>query len=957
MKHTVNRRLIAFIAGLLCIMPAHSQKITGVTTAEPLTYESMDGRLKVLSEITFSSPLLKGQTLTLNGETLPFDGGAGSDRAAAWMPMIGGCDILELTEGGKTVSSFGVTAPIEKDWGIFSEGEIHLLQSSHQDIAWMDTPDYCRQDRIDNIIIPALGMMRNDPDITFEMEQTLNLMEFLQAHPERKDEVIQRYREGRFLWGATYNQPYEGLSSGEQLARQTVYGRKWIKDHLPGCDDFTASNMDVPGRAMQYPQILAKSGLKYLFISRMKEGLFDWSSPDGTSILTYSLGHYGWEKFVWHFFDSGVVNAYQKVRDRLRLWEAYYAEHHLPPHYAVLMSNDASKPDSYSDLIDSWNDIASKAEVSLPRLRYSTIDRYLSTMDTPEASREQISGERPDLWLYIHGPAHYRQTVDKRRAGVLLPAAELFSTVNWLSGGTYPSAELTHGWMASIYPDHGLGGKNGEITDAVFSDSLRVGRMVGEEVMRRETGSITAGIKGKKGDLILFNDLPWDRTSIAEVPVPYSLTEVRNSRGETVPSQTFSRGDSLFVRFPAQVPSAGYASFSIAPARKPTGLPEYVSAGENHYSNKWFDALLGDGGIVSLIDRSTGRNLLENERLAFGDILDAEYRGNGAGEFTRITDLTIYLGAPLLSSRHRANWKKTDEGSVFVTYENSYEDPYARIIQRITFYNDIRKIDFDVRLENFTGEHNRQYRILFPLNMKLARSDIRYEVPMAVSKVGRDELGIVPGGYGSWGTYVHHPKDSHPREIQNFISASGNGFGVTMSSCVAVGDWIDPSLEVADYPVLQGILLSSHKSCHGEGNWYHQTGTHDFHFSIFPHGEGWLNGYCDALAENHPLYASFKTDSRGRMPSEHSYISISDPLVSISAFKKADDDGSVIIRIVEMEGIDKDVTITLPFEVSGAEKCSIIEESLSPVPLAGRTLTLHVGHNAIETYKLFPAGK
>ena len=64
------------------------------------------------------------------------------------------------------------------------------------------------------------------------------------------------------------------------------------------------------------------------------------------------------------------------------------------------------------------------------------------------------------------------------------------------------------------------------------------------------------------------------------------------------------------------------------------------------------------------------------------------------------------------------------------------------------------------------------------------------------------------------------------------------GFGVTMSSCVAVCDWIDPSREMADYPILQGILLSSHKSCHGEGNWYHQTGTHSFHFSITTHEEG-----------------------------------------------------------------------------------------------------------------------
>ena len=38
-----------------------------------------------------------------------------------------------------------------------------------------------------------------------------------------------------------------------------------------------------------------------------------------------------------------------------------------------------------------------------------------------------------------------------------------------------------------------------------------------------------------------------------------------------------------------------------------------------------------------------------------------------------------------------------------------------------------------------------------------------------------------------------------------------------MATDVAVADWIDPTREAVDYPVLQGLLLASHKSCHGEG--------------------------------------------------------------------------------------------------------------------------------------------
>ena len=44
-----------------------------------------------------------------------------------------------------------------------------------------------------------------------------------QRSREKKGELIDLYKEGRFNWGATYNQPYEGLSSGEQLVRQAYY--------------------------------------------------------------------------------------------------------------------------------------------------------------------------------------------------------------------------------------------------------------------------------------------------------------------------------------------------------------------------------------------------------------------------------------------------------------------------------------------------------------------------------------------------------------------------------------------------------------------------------------------------------------------------------------------------------------------------------------------------------------
>ncbi|MGZ5498956.1 MAG: glycoside hydrolase family 38 N-terminal domain-containing protein, partial [Candidatus Aminicenantales bacterium] len=116
------------------------------------------------------------------------------------------------------------------------QGRLHIISSSHQDIAWMDSPEKCIAYRDTNCITPALAMMAKDPAYSFTMENMLNLMEYLERHPERAEEVDRLTREGRMEWGATFNQPYESLLSGEQLVREAYFGRLWLKKTVPGAD-------------------------------------------------------------------------------------------------------------------------------------------------------------------------------------------------------------------------------------------------------------------------------------------------------------------------------------------------------------------------------------------------------------------------------------------------------------------------------------------------------------------------------------------------------------------------------------------------------------------------------------------------------------------------------------------------------------------------------------------------
>ena len=119
------------------------------------------------------------------------------------------------------------------------------------------------------------------------------------------------------------------------------------------------------------------------------------------------------------------------------------------------------------------------------------------------------------------------------------------------------------------------------------------------------------------------------------------------------------------------------------------------------------------------------------------------------------------------------------------------------------------------------------------LPLALGCSEVSYEVPYGALTVGKDEM---PGAAGE--RYYVENKEQHPRGIGNWISAASDNLAVTLSSSVAVADYIDPTDNPVDYTILQPVLLVSRQSCHYEGNSYFQPGDHSFRFSLTSHEKG-----------------------------------------------------------------------------------------------------------------------
>ncbi len=847
-------------------------------------------------------------------------------------------------------------------------GKIYLMNSSHQDIAWMDSPENCIIERDTMLLSPLFEQARIDPDYRFDIEDVLMVREFIERHPEQKEEFAELLHSGRLTSGSTYIQPYEEMYSGESLVRQFYLGARWLTKEFKGYKPDTYWNVDVPGRTLQMPQIARKAGTEQMVISRHQMGVFRWYSPDGSFVTTYSPGHYS---LSFPHLHRDFFSAAAHIADQAVWWGEQMLSAGSDPVVPLLSDWDMSPAEDYSPMIDQWHTLSSFEDefgtqhpIKLPGIKLTSARKFIRDFAKSAGELPSIMGERPAVWLYIHGPSHHKALKASREADISMTVAEKFSAIDALldeSFEAYPQDRLTRAWEAKIYPDHGWGGKNGAITDSVFLEKFEFALCEAMDITSTALNSISSKIRTDRSKgipAIVFNSLSWKRSDPVHITLDLEAgwgknAMVQDHQGKLIKSQLTD-----VVRYPdgtlknavlhyvaEDVPSIGYKTYYVNPS--PEKREEHSLSRVTGYENDFYRITLSNGIIEQIVDKELGKNLLDGSNLKGGEVFTMRSEGNGAGEFADIQQPTME-GFDRVSN-YSVEWKRVEKGEVFSLFAMRQPIRNAIVEQRLIIYNDIKRVDIEVSLIDWEGVLYREYRMALPLD--LPNGKVAYEVPFGVVEVGKDEI---KGAAGE--RYVTPCKEIHPRGIENWIAAYDEKIGITLSSSVAVADYIDPTDQGIRKPVLQPLLLASRRSCHGEGNEYLQTGDHHFSFSLTSHQPDWKNGYKFGRQSNEKLLVILNPpgSENETLPEELSFFSVDRGNVIISAIKKCDDDNSLIVRVYESEGNEGDNTMTSHFDLKKAFKTNIIEEEGVEIPARKNHINLGIGKYAIETFKLVP---
>lgn len=853
-----------------------------------------------------------------------------------------------------------------------AHGNIYLMVSSHQDIAWMDSPEKCAIERDTMLLTPLFRRLAADKTYRFDVENALLLKEYIQRHPDSREMISRLLAGGQLSCGSSYIQPYEEMYSGEALVRQFYFGSRWLKKMFGYTPD-TYFNPDVPGRTLQMPQILKKSGTNFMSVSRMEAGLYRWHSPDGSSVLTYSPGHYSeaFRPLAGDFYDAAEYIAGASLR-----WSIHYDSLSPLPAIPVLSSWDMSPPVDYSALIERWNTRwevmgsgSMNEKLRLPKITPALTTTFMTGAEQNSSFIPSIKGERPAVWLYIHGPTHQKAISASRQGDILLTVAEKFATASALIDGSfvnYPEERLNRAWEAKIYPDHGWGGKHGDITDALFQEKYYFAKSEAEAMINTSLREIASKIRVSHSDgipVVVFNSLGWERSDPATFKLNFekgwsSGIKLFDNKGEEVQVQLsdvvrYNDGSlksitATFIAF--MIPSIGYRTYYLKPsshAIQASPGKETLSAESGMsgiFTNRFYSVRFTDGGLSSVFDKEFGQELIDTGKFNAGEIFTMRSVGTGAGEFSDIQqpDMEGFDRA----ANYPHDWKLAETGDVYTMFVNRQPIRNAVIDQKIIIYNDLKRIDFIIDLVNYEGVLYREYRMALPL--KMTGGAVSYEVPFGKVTVGMDE---VKGAAGE--RYDTPYAEIHPRGIQNWIAAENELYRVILSSSVAVADYIDPTDNPSGNIILQPLLLASRRSCHGEGNEYLQTGDHHFEFSITSHAkeEGIVHRFGSQANEKLLVVTGAGQYADASLPEEMSFFSLAgkhDNLI-ISTVKKAEDEDAVILRIYNADGLGSDVTVRSFRHFGTALGTNLIEEPISPLQVNEGGISLGIGKYSIET--------
>lgn len=825
---------------------------------------------------------------------------------------------------------------------------MYCVGHTHIDCAWLWTLRVT-EDKAVRSFSTVLELMRQYPEYLFMSSQP-QLYQYVKKNaPEIYGQIRQRVQEGR--WepeGGMFVEADCNLASGESLARQFLYGKRFFKKEF-GVDNVILWLPDVFGYSAALPQIMQKCGLKYFMttkiswneFNKMPYDTFEWEGIDGSRVLTHFVPTRDYHKgaveggFETEHFTS--YNGYLNPSQIKGGWKRY-SQKDLNQEALCCFGFGDGGGGPTRDMLENHKRLM-QGIPGAPRTKMSAARQFFETLEEHVRNKKNLPLWVGELYLEYHRGTYTSMARNKRynrKSEFAYQNAEFYAFLDQaVCGSAYPEERLRSGWETILKNQfHDI--LPGSSIREVYEDSQREYENIlkdGGDILRTALGHLTEAIQApvqpsiqsSLDSLVVFQPNSKTAADLVSFVLPKTGAAYGEAFNETsggvsyevydgeerLPVQRAADGAWIFTA--KSLPGKGYKTFTVKAAAASAASSDCASAGEHFMEpsrelrvsershsmeNAYFQLIwTGQGEFAQIYDKRAKRQVLKPGQ-AGNVMVSYEDRPHNYDAW----DVNCYYTEKSWPVDQVTSMEIIERGPVRATLriEKSYLD--SVIVQYVSLYRDLPRID--IRNEIDWKEHQIFLKNYFPVDVHTneATFDIQY------GNVKRD-------------THNNTSWDAAKFEVchHKWADVSEDGYGVSILNDCKYG-----------ISVRNGVIgLSMLKSAvypNPEADKEHHT----FTYSIYPHIGGWQQAGTAAQAYqlNNPCIPVWKKAGKSQetLQPEASFVLSSQENVVIEAVKKAEDSKELIVRVYECCNRRTQASLTFLWELSAAVECNMLEE-------------------------------
>ncbi|MDF2484771.1 MAG: Alpha-mannosidase [Herbinix sp.] len=810
-----------------------------------------------------------------------------------------------------------ITKALYEDMAGFDEIIATCIGHTHIDVAWW-TVEQTRE-KVGRSYSTVLKLMEEYPNYKFMSSQPQLYYFLKERYPKLYAKVKERVKEGRWeAEGGMWVEADCNLTSGESLVRQFLHGKRFFKEEF-GVDNRVLWLPDVFGYSAALPQIMKKSGVDYFMTTKLAWNQFNkipcdtfqWKGIDGTEVLTHLITTLGVGQSIKEFFTT--YNGMLHPDSIMGGWERYQNKE---------INNDILVSYGYGDggggPTREMLETSSRMEtgiIGIPKVRQEFSGKYFEELEERVKDHKRLPTWEGELYFEYHRGTYTSMARNKRsnrKSEFMLMDLELLGVLA-MAKLSYPQEELDAMWKTVLINQfHDI--LPGSSIKEVYEVTKLEYAQLAEQAQKLIGERLTALTKSSDA-VTVYNTLGFTRDDIVTLP-EIEAEGLKDAQGTIYPVQRTAGAPVVYVK---GLPSKGFKSFEVV-TKLPKESDSAFNLGDNTLDTPFYKVTVDQNGLLtSIYDKENDREVVQAGKAAN---LLRMYEDKPI--YYDNWDIDIYYTEKYWDILEVTRMEWTELGAVRATLEIERSFSNSIIKQKIYFYADSRRIEFETYVD--WKEHQHLLKVHFPVDIHTDEATFDVQFGNVTRKIHKNT---------SW--------DQARFEScgQKWMDLSEGHYGVSLLNDCKYGHSVDQCV-MALTLVKSGI----------EPNPTTDQEEHFFTYALYPHNESWRNS--DTVREAAKLNQRSLAVHGGEAGAEFAFAAVDKKNVVLETVKQAEDGSGIILRLYETENAatKATITVTTDYTIEEVSECNLIEEHIEQIAQGNNSFEIFIKPYEIKTYKL-----